>query len=94
MGDVDVIEVRHEGDWARVLVEPPGMLAICSSFGNWAFTFSAPSLPFAAFLAGCDATYLKDKLCFQFQGKPSRDQKRNLDAFMKKMWLVIREGLT
>jgi len=86
-------EIRSNGEWGRFLVEEAGMLAICSSYGNYAFTWSAPGNDFRRFLLDSGTDYIEDKLTYQFKGKPSPAVKREMKGFFQKLWPAFREAL-
>lgn len=82
----DRYTVRHAGEYAAIFInewsEPGekgprylGEIAINSSFGSWAYQWSACGMPFRAFLAQLDPGYLMDKLAgasaYVFDGEAS-----------------------
>lgn len=82
----DRYTVRHAGEYAAIFVnewsEPGeksmrylGEIAINSSFGSWAYQWSACGMPFRAFLAQLDHGYLMGKLAgasaYVFDGEAS-----------------------
>lgn len=82
----DRYTVRHAGEYAAIFLnewtEPAGNgprylgeIAINSSFGAWAYQWSACGMPFRAFLAQLDNGYLMDKLAgagaYKFDGPAS-----------------------
>jgi len=90
------IDVRPNGEWARFLFDDEGMISVCSTCGNYGFTFSAPgSKGLRAFLieGGSDVDYFKGKFEYQFHGKLSRRQQVELDGFFKKIWPAFIEAL-
>jgi hypothetical protein len=93
---VTKIELRPNGEWARFLFDDEGMLSVCSSCGNYGFTFSAPGTKgLRAFLidGGSDVDYFKGKFEYQFHGKLSRRQQAELDGFFKRIWPAFIEAL-
>jgi hypothetical protein len=90
---VTKIDIRPNGEWARFLIDEEGMLSVCSTCGNYSFTWSAPGGRLTEFLLRGDPDYVRNKFEYQFHGKLSRRQQVELDGFFKKIWPAFIEAL-
>lgn len=86
-------ELSVNGEWARFLLDSAGMLAVCSSCGNYAFTWGAFGEDFRAFVLGRGTDYISNKFEHQFHGKPNGRAKQEMGAFFRRIWPKFQELL-